>query len=162
VRFRAQLLPVGSAVGQAVDPFVQVGRRLRRLADLVPFQVEIVVAVVVALGVGGVRAVGHVADRIDDKLGDQGAVGVRADDIFIDNLFGGQDDVLGGKGGLFLLADDAPQVGVACASARCTWTMATSGAAAARPPPLARCRGRSPGGWRVGAPGLRRRSGSWA
>ena len=96
----AQLLPVFSPVFHAIDPFIQVALRVQRFADLVPFQVEIVVAVVITLGVGWMRSIRHMADCIDDKTGDERAVGVGADDGFIHDLFGGQDDRFGRKGGL--------------------------------------------------------------
>src|SRR3989304_4876174 len=43
----------------------------------------------------------------------RGAVGGRGDDGRIDDLLGGDDDAGGGEGGLFLLAEDPPQVTVA-------------------------------------------------
>ena len=53
------------------------------------------------------------ADGADDKAGDQCAVRVGADDCFVHDFFGSQDDFFRGEGHFFLLADDAPQVGIA-------------------------------------------------
>ena len=58
-------------------------------------------------------AVRNMADGIHHKAGDDRAIGVRPDLVFADNLLGSQDDAVGGKGGFFLLTDDAPEVGVA-------------------------------------------------
>src|SRR6185436_15680943 len=64
---RPQLPDVGGAVGDAVDPFVEVGLEPGFfLGDAVPLDVEIVVAIVAALHERGVRAERLVHDRAHD------------------------------------------------------------------------------------------------
>ena len=112
--FRSQFLPVFVAVFHPVHPFIQPLLHPGGIfGDLIPFQIEGVVTVIITLGVGGMTGKGNVADRIDDETGDEGAVGVGADHCLIDNFFGGDDDVLGSKSGFLLLTDDAPDLGVA-------------------------------------------------
>ena len=89
VGFGAQLLPVFGAVLHPINPFVQISLyALAGFADLVSFQVEGVIAVIIPLGVGWVGSVWDVANRVDDETGDQGAVRVGADDRFVDDLLG--------------------------------------------------------------------------
>jgi hypothetical protein len=86
---------------------------LAGLADFIPLPGKSVIAVVIALGVGWVGAVGHMADRATMKAGDQGAVGVGADDASSTISSAVRITRFGGKGGFLLLADDAPDMGVA-------------------------------------------------
>ncbi len=55
----------------------------------------------------------HMAHRFDDHLRDEGAVGIGADHIFINDLFRSNDDILRGKSNFLLLAHDAPDVRIA-------------------------------------------------
>src|SRR5512141_2464747 len=54
VRFFPQLLPVGFAIRHAIHPFLQVClQRFICLAELIPFQVKVVIPVIISLGIGG-------------------------------------------------------------------------------------------------------------
>jgi hypothetical protein len=51
--------------------------------------------------------------RVDDQVGDDSAVGVRADDRLVDQFLNHDDHALGGEGCLFLAAEQASHLGVA-------------------------------------------------
>src|SRR3972149_9013060 len=114
VRFRPELFPIIGAVFHPEHPLVQIRfNPCMGFTDLIPLQVEGVVSVIVPLSIGGMSSVGHVRDCIYDKAGDQCAVWIGADHLFIDNLLGSQDHPAGSEGGLFLFANDAPAAGPA-------------------------------------------------
>jgi len=52
------------------------------------------------------------AHCIDDKAWNQCAVGIGADHLWWDDLFGRKDHPPGGKGRFFLLPDNSPDVGI--------------------------------------------------
>src|SRR5207247_649144 len=105
---------VACAVGDAVHELVEVVRELVGVArDALPGDVEIVVAVVVALRVGWVRPPRLYHHRAHDDTRNHGAVGIGADDLLIHQLFHDDDHALRGEGGFLLHADEAPHLGVA-------------------------------------------------
>ena len=114
---------------QAVNPFIEPGQNRRViLGKLVPGQVRFIVAVVVALNIGRMRAVRFMNHGIDDQPGNQGTIGIGADHRFVHQFFDHHDDMLGGKRDFLLHAEQAPQLRVALRlSARCAWRIATSG-----------------------------------
>ncbi len=95
MHIRPELFPVFGAVLHPVDPLIQPLLHAGGVfGDLIPFQVEGIVAVVISLRIGGMAGEWNVADGIHDEIRDDGAVGVGADDGLIDDLFRGDDDML--------------------------------------------------------------------
>src|SRR2546427_8190499 len=79
---------IGGAVRDAVDELVEVAPQLGGIArDRLPRDVEVIVAVVIALRVRRVRPPRLHHDRVHDHSGDRGAVRVRADHALVDQLF---------------------------------------------------------------------------
>src|SRR4030095_13951237 len=100
-------------IPKSITPSMEPGQNRRViLGKLVPGQVRFVVAVVVALNIGRVRAVRLMYDGIDDQPGNQGTIGIGTDHRFIDDLLHYDDDVLGGKRYFLLHAEQTPQLRV--------------------------------------------------
>src|SRR5579859_4313131 len=108
------LVHVGGAIGDAVDELVEPRPEPRIIArHLIPGDVEIVVAIVVALRVRRVRAPRLAHDSIDDEAGDERPVRVGAHDRRLDDLFDDHDDALRGERRFLLYAVQAPDLRVA-------------------------------------------------
>ena len=100
----AKFLPVGVAVFHTIDPFIEIFlSELFRLADLIPCKIELVIAVVIALGIRWMTRERNVTHRADHNARDHRAVRVGPNDGFFDDLFRGEDDLFCGKGGLIFL-----------------------------------------------------------
>ena len=111
---RAEFFPVFGPVLDAENPFIQVLLdACFTFADIVPIDIEIIVAVIAALRIARLCTAGTMANRADDKTGDQRPVRTGADHRLINELFSGQADPFGGKGELLLLPYYPPQVSIA-------------------------------------------------
>ena len=67
---RTEFLPVFSPIFDAIDPLIQpIVQGFGGFADLIPFQVEGIITVVVSLGIGGMSAVWDMANRVNHKTG---------------------------------------------------------------------------------------------
>src|SRR6266403_5589530 len=105
---------VAGAVGDGVHELVEVAGQLVGIArDSLPRDVEIVVAVVIALRVRGVCAPRLDHHRAHDHTRNDRAVGIGADDGFFDELLHHHDNALRGERRFFLYADEAPHLRVA-------------------------------------------------
>src|SRR5213594_578442 len=88
-------LHVAGAVGHAVHELLEVARELIGIArDAFPGDVKIVVAVVIALRIGGVRPPRLDHHRAYNHARNHGAVGIGADDCFLHELFDHDDHAL--------------------------------------------------------------------
>src|SRR3990170_3914015 len=95
VRLDAQLGPIPGAVLDAVYPFAEPGlRRFLARADPVPFQVERVVAVVVALSIRRVSGERNLAYRAHAEIGNQRAVRIRTNHRLVHDFLDRQDHSL--------------------------------------------------------------------
>src|SRR2546428_5798261 len=82
------LLEVRGPIRDAVHELVEIAAQLAGIAgDPLPRDVEVVVAVVVALRVGGMRTPGLEHHGVDDHPGDERAVRVGADHALVHELF---------------------------------------------------------------------------
>ena len=111
---RAELLEVGGATVEVVDPLAQPGLDLGLVAgDRIPVEVEPVVAVVRALDVRGMRAPRLDDDGVDDEPRDDRPVRVRPDHRLVDELLDHDDHALRRERRLLLAAEQPPDLGVA-------------------------------------------------
>src|SRR5256885_1123796 len=112
----AQLIHVCTAIWHAVDPSFEPGiavcfcfRLLVILAE------ESIVAIVVALHRGWMRAVGTMHHRAHHESGDDRAIGIARDYFRLNDFFRHNDDPFGGTNTLEHHAEVAPAVGVSIA-----------------------------------------------
>src|SRR5215469_18045623 len=120
-RFRSQalaqsrhLVHVRSAIGDAVDEFLEPRLQSRIVArHFIPRDVEVVVAIIVALRVRRMRAPRFADDGVDDEAWDERPVRIGAHDRWFDDLLDYHDDALCGERRFFLDAVEPPDLRVA-------------------------------------------------
>ncbi len=86
--------------------FIQAGKRVAVGGDLVPFEIGGIVARIVAVRVGRMRAAGHDRDGVDGPVRQDGQIGVQTVEI-VDHLLDRHHDALGRQRRFLLDADDA-------------------------------------------------------
>ena len=107
----AQFLPIFRPIGNAINPLIQICQYgLPAFADLIPFEIESVITVVIPLGIRWVGAIRHVANGIHDKTGDQSAVWIRTDHALVYNRSCSL--LQCGDCRLFLFTDDTPDLSI--------------------------------------------------
>src|ERR1700694_2874422 len=111
-----QLFHVAGAVRDTKDKIVQ-PRGERRLVtrNVFPVDIEVVVAIVVALCIRRMRTPWFADNRVDDNARDKRAVGIGAHDFLVDDLFDDNDDPPGRERGFLLHAIQSPDLRVAAA-----------------------------------------------
>ena len=94
VSFCSQFLPVFLSAADAKDPLIQPRVDSSAiLADLIPVQVEHVIAVVITLGVGGVGAMRDVAHCFNGSVREGACDLDRTNDLFINDLLSCDDHI---------------------------------------------------------------------
>src|SRR4030042_4900077 len=112
--FLAQFFPIFQSIFNPIHPFIQIGSSSFSVtADVIPLQIEIVVAVIIPLGIGWMSAEWHMTDRIHNEAGYQSAVWIRTDNSFIHDLLCSEDHPFGCKCSFLLFAYDSPDLGIA-------------------------------------------------